>query len=75
MLRGTQSTLPYCVSCKAVSFSGFKENDNYVAADLCRLVGVARLDPIQDAFLDNFLRLPAECLAVMSAQFVFPDTN
>lgn len=40
----------------------------------CRLVGVARLDPIQDAFLDNFLRLPSECLAVMSAQFVFPNS-
>lgn len=37
----------------------------------CRLVGVARLAPIDDLFLSTFLALPSECLADMSANFSF----
>lgn len=37
----------------------------------CKLVGVAPLDRIQDAFMNAFLTLPTECLAIMEAQFNF----
>ncbi|XP_051193328.1 uncharacterized protein [Lolium perenne] len=33
----------------------------------CKLVGVAVLDPIGDAFMDTFLSLPTECIAYLSA--------
>ncbi|EYU25049.1 hypothetical protein ABFS82_06G038600 [Erythranthe guttata] len=41
---------------------------------LCRLVGVATVDPINDVFMDTFLSLPTECLAVMSAVISFSTT-
>ncbi len=42
----------------------------------CRLVGVARLAPVDDVLLDRFLGLPTDCKAVMSSQFLFPpDMN
>ncbi|CAM6036787.1 unnamed protein product [Sphagnum compactum] len=37
----------------------------------CRLVGVARLAPIDDLFMSTFLTLPSDCLAVLSANFAF----
>uniref|UniRef100_A0A803M0J5 Uncharacterized protein n=1 Tax=Chenopodium quinoa TaxID=63459 RepID=A0A803M0J5_CHEQI len=33
----------------------------------CMLVGVATVDPIDDLFMNTFLGLPTECLAVMNA--------
>ncbi|KAF9617223.1 hypothetical protein IFM89_035105 [Coptis chinensis] len=33
----------------------------------CRLVGVATVDPIDDFFMNTFLGLPTECLAVLNA--------
>lgn len=42
---------------------------------LCRLVGIARLDPTNDVLLDKFLMLPNDCKALMSCQFAFnPST-
>lgn len=37
----------------------------------CKLVGVSTVDPIDDAFMNTFLRLPTECLAIMSATISF----
>ena len=42
-----------------------------VMESACRLVGIARLEPTKDVLLDRFLRLPSDCKALMSAQFVF----
>ncbi|KAL8141503.1 hypothetical protein V2J09_014535 [Rumex salicifolius] len=39
----------------------------------CRLVGVARVEPIDDVFINTFLQLPTECIAVMSALISFSD--
>lgn len=33
----------------------------------CKLVGVATVQPIDDFFMDSFLRLPTECLASLNA--------
>ncbi|XP_074291214.1 uncharacterized protein LOC141617986 [Silene latifolia] len=33
----------------------------------CQLVGVARVDPINDILMDTFLSLPTECLALLNA--------
>ena len=33
----------------------------------CRLVGVATVDPIDDFFMNTFLGLPTECLAILNA--------
>ncbi|KAK2653750.1 hypothetical protein Ddye_013606 [Dipteronia dyeriana] len=33
----------------------------------CRLVGVATVDPIDDFFMNTFLALPTECLAILNA--------
>lgn len=33
----------------------------------CKLVGVAVVDPISDALMNNFLRLPTECIAYLNA--------
>ncbi|CAL0333235.1 unnamed protein product [Lupinus luteus] len=33
----------------------------------CRLVGVAKVDPIHDFIMNSFLRLPTECLAELNA--------
>ncbi|KAK9825440.1 hypothetical protein WJX81_008139 [Elliptochloris bilobata] len=38
-----------------------------------KLVGVARLAPVDDVLLDRFLGLPTDCKAVMSSQFLFPS--
>ncbi|XP_075495480.1 uncharacterized protein LOC142532848 [Primulina tabacum] len=37
----------------------------------CALVGVARVDPIGDLFMDSFLSLPSECLAYLQATISF----
>lgn len=37
----------------------------------CRLVGVAPLVRIEDAFMNAFLTLPTDCLAIMEAKFNF----
>ncbi|KAF3340173.1 hypothetical protein FCM35_KLT15944 [Carex littledalei] len=37
----------------------------------CKLVGVAVVDPITDAFMNNFLRLPTECIAYLNAVITF----
>jgi len=37
----------------------------------CRLVGVARVPKVSEAFLDIFLMLPTDALAVMKAKLVF----
>ncbi|XP_051138105.1 uncharacterized protein LOC127256245 [Andrographis paniculata] len=39
----------------------------------CRLVGIATVDPIDDVFMDTFLGLPTECLAVLNAVIAFSD--
>lgn len=44
------------------------------ASGRCRLAGVARLVPVNDWFMDNFLTLPTDCLAEMNAEFSFEDT-
>lgn len=36
-------------------------------AGICRLVGVAVVDPVDDLFLNTFLALPTECLADLQA--------
>lgn len=36
-----------------------------------RLVGVATVEPTGDGFLDGFLMLPNDALAVMSAELMF----
>ncbi|KAL9237272.1 hypothetical protein vseg_011845 [Gypsophila vaccaria] len=33
----------------------------------CKLVGVATVDPINDIFMNTFLSLPTECLAILNA--------
>lgn len=33
----------------------------------CKLVGVAKVDPIDDTFMNTFLGLPTECLAILNA--------
>lgn len=38
---------------------------------LCTLVGVARVEPIGDFFMDSFLSLPSECLACLQASISF----
>lgn len=37
----------------------------------CRMVGVARLAPIDDLFMDTFLMMPTDCLADMAANITF----
>ncbi|KAH9621118.1 hypothetical protein KSS87_008383 [Heliosperma pusillum] len=37
----------------------------------CELVGVARVDPINDILMDTFLSLPTECLALLNASITF----
>ena len=37
----------------------------------CVLAGTARIAPVNDAFMDNFLMLPTDVLAVLPAQFEF----
>lgn len=37
----------------------------------CRLVGVARVPKVSEAFLDIFLMLPTDALAVMKATLEF----
>lgn len=37
----------------------------------CRLVGVAKVDPIDDLFMNSFLGLPTECLADLNAIIEF----
>jgi hypothetical protein len=41
------------------------------AAVRCRLVGVARVPKVSEAFLDIFLMLPTDALAVMKARLEF----
>ncbi|XP_078176936.1 ATP-dependent Clp protease ATP-binding subunit [Carex rostrata] len=41
----------------------------------CKLVGVAVVDPITDAFMNNFLRLPTECIAYLNAVITFSIAN
>lgn len=41
----------------------------------CTLVGVAVVDPIRDVFMDSFLALPTECLAVLNATIVVDDPS
>ncbi len=38
-------------------------------------MGIARLEPTKDVLLDKFLRLPSDCKALMSAQFVFNPSS
>ncbi|KAK9665572.1 hypothetical protein RND81_14G120100 [Saponaria officinalis] len=37
----------------------------------CKLVGVAKVDPINDIFMNTFLSLPTECLAILNATISF----
>ncbi|KAJ8511805.1 hypothetical protein OPV22_002239 [Ensete ventricosum] len=39
----------------------------------CKLVGVALVDPIDDALMNAFLRLPTECIAMLNAKISIPD--
>ncbi|KAL2227122.1 uncharacterized protein LOC105160525 [Sesamum indicum] len=41
---------------------------------VCRLVGVATVEPIDDFFMDTFLSLPTECLANLNAIISFSST-
>ncbi|KAK8944776.1 hypothetical protein KSP39_PZI008444 [Platanthera zijinensis] len=45
------------------------------AEGMCRLVGVAAVDPIDDAFMNFFLGLPTECVAELSAQVLITTTG
>jgi hypothetical protein len=36
----------------------------------CRLVGVARVPKVDDGFLNTFLMLPTDALAVMDAEII-----
>ncbi|KAL3647390.1 hypothetical protein CASFOL_008358 [Castilleja foliolosa] len=38
---------------------------------MCKLVGVAKVEPINDIFMDTFLSLPTECLASLNAIISF----
>ncbi|KAG8381395.1 hypothetical protein BUALT_Bualt06G0117700 [Buddleja alternifolia] len=38
---------------------------------ICRLVGVATIEPINDFFMNTFLSLPTECLADLNAEICF----
>ncbi|KAK8945291.1 hypothetical protein KSP40_PGU007348 [Platanthera guangdongensis] len=42
---------------------------------MCRLVGVANVDPIDDAFMNFFFGLPTECDAELSAQLLITTTG
>ncbi|KAJ0843601.1 hypothetical protein HanRHA438_Chr15g0693081 [Helianthus annuus] len=37
----------------------------------CKLVGVATVEPIDDFFMNSFLDLPTECLAILNATITF----
>ncbi|RZR93473.1 hypothetical protein BHM03_00021986 [Ensete ventricosum] len=39
----------------------------------CKLVGVALVDPIDDALMNAFLRLPTECIAMLNAKISILD--
>lgn len=41
---------------------------------VCRLVGVATVEPINDLFMDTFLSLPTECLADLNAMISLSST-
>ncbi|KAJ1702243.1 hypothetical protein LUZ63_002022 [Rhynchospora breviuscula] len=41
----------------------------------CKLVGVAVVDPINDAFMNTFLRLPTECIAYLNAVISISQAN
>ncbi|WCJ36581.1 hypothetical protein M5689_017772 [Euphorbia peplus] len=41
----------------------------------CRLVGVATVEPIDDLFMNTFLGLPTECLAVLNASISFSESS
>ncbi|GFP87684.1 hypothetical protein PHJA_000912100 [Phtheirospermum japonicum] len=41
---------------------------------MCKLVGVAKVEPINDIFMDTFLSLPTECLACLNAMISFSAT-
>ncbi|XP_065870496.1 uncharacterized protein [Euphorbia lathyris] len=41
----------------------------------CRLVGVATVEPIDDFFMNTFLSLPTECLAVLNASISFSESS
>ncbi|KAK6118058.1 hypothetical protein DH2020_048223 [Rehmannia glutinosa] len=42
---------------------------------ICRLVGVATVEPINDIFMDTFLSLPTECLASLNAIISFSSAT
>lgn len=39
----------------------------------CRLTGTAEIEKTGDAVMDSFLVLPTDVIAVMKAQFLFPE--
>ena len=39
----------------------------------CKLVGVAPIVRVNDVFLNTFLTLPTECLAIMQTKLIFLD--
>lgn len=41
----------------------------------CKLVGVALVNPIGDLFMDSFLSLPTECLAVLNATLAITEAT
>ncbi|GER34978.1 tRNA (guanine(37)-N1)-methyltransferase [Striga asiatica] len=41
----------------------------------CKLVGVAKVEPINDIFMDTFLTLPTECLAILNATISFSSST
>jgi hypothetical protein len=53
--------------------SGIGERMNEEGA--CELVGVAVVDPISDALMNNFLRLPTECIAYLNAVLSINEAN
>ncbi|MQL93107.1 hypothetical protein Taro_025741 [Colocasia esculenta] len=42
---------------------------------LCRLVGVAKVEPIGDLLMDSFLSLPTECITRLNAQISFSEDS
>ena len=46
-------------------------NGRRLASNAGLLVGTATVERVADVFMDNFLALPADALAVMNAEFEF----
>lgn len=60
-------------SSKGVTRGG--QGERMDAQGVCRLVGTARVPPVDDVFFTNFLMLPTDVLAELPARFTFSAAN